>query len=390
MIRIPVYLFPMLMDFVLSGILFISAYRFSAAAVAPWIVGASMAAWSLIYSILALAAGKIVKPERSHLALIGSGILIALAAFGFIVFDGLYTQFVWLGLSGVAMAFFFTPFQMYMKLLEPQQNNNQGIIRPSALYLAAWSFGFAVGPIVFGFLAPLTGFLICTAGGAVITFGVLALEKYRCSRTPVQKTETEPEPAAAPDGSDAVTARPDLVWIGWLLGGAGCLAIAVVRTMGPFRGVQVLGLTKEQVGIALSCLSFLQCFTGLLLIFSKDWIYRRIPCALVSAAGIASLLTFALCSGFSGFVIASLLFGIYSGCYYFLFVCHSLAHPTKSGFYISINESIVGATGVISPVLGGALISRTNCHWIFIAAAAAVIISFAIQLIIFHKKGVNQ
>ena len=89
-----IYLFPLVMDIVVSGILFIAAYRFSDAKVAAWMVGSTMAVWALIYTVLAFVSGYVVKPEKSHRVLIGSSFGIGLVSLGMLVFDGLYTQFL--------------------------------------------------------------------------------------------------------------------------------------------------------------------------------------------------------------------------------------------------------------------------------------------------------
>ena len=89
-----IYLFPLIMDIVVGGILFIAAYRFSEAKVAGWLVGSTMAVWAVIYTLLAFASGYWVKPEKSHKVLIGSSCVMALVSLGALVFNGLYTQFL--------------------------------------------------------------------------------------------------------------------------------------------------------------------------------------------------------------------------------------------------------------------------------------------------------
>ncbi len=112
--NILVYLFPLLMDVIVSGIFFITAYRFSEANVAGWIVGGTMTAWALTYSAVSFCCGWFVKPANSHKIVIGAAAGITLVSLGFLIFDGLYTQFLWLMLTGVFGALFFTPFQVYM------------------------------------------------------------------------------------------------------------------------------------------------------------------------------------------------------------------------------------------------------------------------------------
>ena len=177
-----------------------------------------------------------------------------------------------------------------------------------------------------------------------------------------------------------------MVWMGYLVGGVGCLAIALIRTMGPFRGVQALGFTKDQMGIIMCLVSFFQSFAGYMLFFSRDWMYKKVNGILLNMLGIAALLGFAFCSTFAGFALSAALFGIYAGCFFFFFVFHSLVHPTRSHRYVAGNETIVGATGIVGPLLGGALITPASSQWIFIAGALLVGIALIGQQIMIARK----
>ena len=170
-----IYLFPLVMDIVVSGVLFIAAYRFSDANVAAWMVGSTMAVWALVYTGLSFAGGYIIKPEKSHHFLIGSSIGIALVSLGMVIFNGLYTLFLWLILTGSCGALFFTSFQMYMKRFV--SDNRAGIVHSTALYTGSWSLGFAVGPLLFGLVSPACAFLCCVGAGLImaLAFGLLEL-----------------------------------------------------------------------------------------------------------------------------------------------------------------------------------------------------------------------
>lgn len=365
-----IYLFPLVMDIAVSGILFIAAFRFSEAQVPAWMVGSTMAVWALIYTALAFAGGYIIKPEKSHRVLIGSSIGIALVSLGLLIFDGLYTQFLWLILTGSCGALFFTPFQMYMKRYIA--DNRSGIVRSTALYTGSWSLGFALGPLLFGLVSVKSAFICCIAAGLLMALGFILLELVPKS--------SPPNDAAVEGKNSADYSRfPDMVLMGYLVGGMGCLVIALIRTMGPFRGVQALGFTKDQMGIIMCLVSFFQSFAGYMLFFSKDWMYKRINGLLLNLAGAAALLGFAFCSSFAGFAVSAVLFGIYAGCFFFFFVFHSLVHPTRSHRYVAGNETIVGATGIVGPLLGGAFITPASSHWIFIAGAFLVFAALAGQ-----------
>ena len=50
-----------------------------------------------------------------------------------------------------------------------------------------------------------------------------------------------------------------------------------------------------------------------------------------------------------------------------------------TGSYVAGNETIVGATGIVGPLLGGAFITPASSHWIFIAGAVLVFAALAGQ-----------
>ena len=377
-----IYLFPLVMDIVVSGILFIAAYRFSEAKVAAWMVGSTMTVWALIYTVLAYAAGCVVKPEKSHRVLIGSSFGIALVSLGMLIFNGLYTQFLWLILTGSCGALFFTAFQMYMKRFV--SDNRAGIVRSTALYTGSWSLGFAMGPLLFGLVSMQTAFICCTAAGIVMAAGFILLELFL------------PKAAAVQDSCSDCCSKavdysrfPDMVKMGYLVGGMGCLVIALVRTMGPFRGVQALGFNIDKMGIIMCLVSFFQSFAGYMLFFSRDWMYKKFNGALLNAAGVVALLGFAFSTNFIWFALSAVLFGIYAGCFYFFFVFHSLVHPTKSHRYVAGNETIVGATGIVGPILGGALITPASSHWIFIIGAFLVLLALAGQQFMLNRAKIR-
>lgn len=376
-----IYLFPLVMDIIVSGVLFISAYRFSEAKVEGWVVGATMAVWAVIYSLISWLCGFIVNKNNAHKVVMASCAGISLVSAGFLFFDGLYTQFIWLILTGCCGAFFFAPFQIYLKRFIP---GNAGIIRTTALYTGSWSLGFSLGPLAFGLLSQQNAFILCIGCGVAMFLGLAAVEKFAMA-----PEEIAPGNDSAP-AKNVYEGLPDLVWVGYLVSGVGCLTISLVRTMGPFRGVALLNFTKDEMSMIMFIVSLLQSLTGFMMIFSKKWMYKKVPGLLLNGAGILALLGFGFCNSYIAFVISAVLFGIYAGCFYFFFVFHSLVHPTKSAKYIAGNETIVGISAVVSPILAGALVTPSSSGWSFIAGAILVIAAMVgQQLILARHKNIS-
>ena len=121
--------------------------------------------------------------------------------------------------------------------------------------------------------------------------------------------------------------------------------------------------------------------------------WKRLPAVLMGVCGVVTLLAFAFVPVFThhvaAFYIISGVYGIYSGCFYFYLVYHSLAHPVRSGFYVTGNEIIVGITSIVAPLLGGFMADvsgHTESAFIFAATVAAA--AFIIQMIVLRPSNI--
>ena len=145
------YLFPVLINLVQAAVFFISVQRFTDAGADKVIIGATTTAWAIIYCLVNVIVSRIANEKNAAALIFTGGTIIALSSLGFLVFDGLYTQFVWLALIGVAFGLYCAPFQVYMKYVENGSANAAGIAKAAGRYTTAWSSGFAAGPLVFNY-----------------------------------------------------------------------------------------------------------------------------------------------------------------------------------------------------------------------------------------------
>lgn len=377
MIKLLSYLFPILVNFVCGGVFFITALRCSQASAPGWVVGATLSTWSLVYSVVSFIAGKITTVRNSVVLISAGGLMITAASAGFLLFPGVYSQFIWIALTGVAAATYCTSFQVFAKSIE--QNQNTGVVRATALYTASWSLGMATGPFVFGLLPVNLSFVINAALGLVIAGGIVA----------VSKTVQRRENTADEQGSclPETGGMPDCVWVGWIIGGVGTIAIFVIRCLVPYRA-HLLEFSRAEAGIILAVVSFVQAFTALALINVKTMMYKALPVVLAGLCGISSLLIFGFGSGKIFFAIAAVLFGIYSGYFYFMFVYHSLISPVNSTRYVAINEIIVGIMGTVGPFAGGLLTTPSTSGTAFpvMAVLCGLSIIFAVFYFCKNKK----
>ena len=67
----------------------------------------------------------------------------------YIIFSWLWAQYLFSACLGVAMAFFFVPFQVFMKDAD-QGGGEKSLTKAVALYTFSWSMGMGLGPFCVG------------------------------------------------------------------------------------------------------------------------------------------------------------------------------------------------------------------------------------------------
>lgn len=381
--HIIIYLFPALVNYILGGTFFISAYELSVAGHGGFVVTCVVAAWALIYSLVSAIMGKITTVENSARLIVLAALGISASSLIFI-FPGIAWQFIGIAAIGVTSAVYCAPFQVFMKDLEPDQDS--GVVRPTALYTGSWSIGMATGPFIFGMLDRNTGFIINALMGIVMAGSIwLIAKKYqgkrslRVSRAPGSKTPEEAD----------YSRMPDYAWVGWVVAGVGTIAVSLVRTLIPYRA-NLLSIGKEEAGMILAVVSYAQAAMAFLLLRSRYWMYKPKPALLIGLSGALALMLFGFGSTASAFFIGALLYGLYSGCIYFYLVFHSLAHPSKSAHYVAVNEMVVGIASVAGALAGGTITQIFNADTSFVLCGIVIVAVTCLQWRIFSLNKISK
>lgn len=363
MTKLLIYLFPALMDIVIGGILYICPTRLTEQGYNPIIVTIIASVWALAYMTTSHFLGKILTKSNASKLIMISCISVTLICGGFILFPGVVMMFVLMAILGVATALFFSPFQVFMKAVGG--GHDSGVVKSTALYTFSWSAGMAAGPFISAYLWVATSWQMCyvlIGGCSILTAIGIYLLKHHAEEHPVKHSEvaTPAEPTL-----NRYEKMPDLAYMGWIVAGVGTLVVMLTKQLLPDTGKSI-GLQITQTGNILFLLSGTQAITGLLMIKSKYWMFRRLPSIIFGLCGIAAMLLFVLCDSANFLYLAAVLYGVYSGSFFFGLVFHSLIHPQKAGKYVSVNESLVGLCGIIGPALGGLLVKcfqTTNLPW---------------------------
>lgn len=370
-------LMTMCFNLVIGSTLIIVPLRLKEAGAGIFTITGTLSVWAVICAVCAWFVGRILTEQNARKLVQTGSALYILCFLGFLLVPGVYMQFLWLLLLGIATAVYCAPYQVFLKTLE--NGKQAGLVRASALYSASWSLGMAVGPFLFSLLSAgennmawKTAYLIDAALMVPIFFLPVLIERIakKNNRTMTETATNEPD-----DFSD----KPDLAVWGWILTVSAFAAVAVTKSLLPEQGPDA-GYSGTQVSLMVSLIYFGHSFTSFCLIRSKTWMYRPYGVLLSGVCGIAGLLFFVF--GFEQaalLYIGSVLIGIYSGVVGFCLVFYSLAHPAKAGKYVAGNEITVGATNTLSPLLiGGGLVWLTQWNGApyAILAAMAVVIGY--------------
>ncbi len=379
LIRILTYFIPFAVNFLNGGFFFITSYRFAQAGASGVMVGGSIAVWGIAYCIFAVLTGRIAKVSNALPMILAGGGLLAGAAVG-LAYCGLYMQYFWMAVSGLGAAFFCTPFQLFAKAISAGEKSS-GAVEAAAFYTLTWSLGFATGPLAFARLSSRTGCWICFAFALAVIAGVCVIAVSLKKNPPANMVQKEEQRTDAPVSEKfAMLAR-----LGWCVGGLGTIAVSQMRGMWPKLGEELV-LSQSNIACVLALVSYTQGFTGLALCRSKTWMFRRLPAVGMALLAAVSLLTFAFGRELWCFYAAALGYGVYCGCMYFYLVYHSLAHPTRSNFYVAGNETVVGITNMLAPLIGGVLVDYFHtASAAFVFAALITAAALGCQLLVYRS-----
>jgi DHA1 family quinolone resistance protein-like MFS transporter len=381
------------MDMVLGTALFVFCVRVAESGESPVMTTLVAAVWAFVYMVVSPVVGRFVTP-RNAAGMTAAGSFLAMICSLLCLFDlPLWTLYPAMAFYGIGFAFFFTPFQVFMKTVE--SDRPQGVAHSTGMYTFSWSMGLACGPFVSGFLWQYyESWQICLAVSGLMAFlsgfGILLLRhhgrKGNYGSMPRPEPECVPDSAAASRESIDYAALPDLAWLGWTASGVGCFAVSILRSYYPFSG-NLFGIDKASQGTTIFLVGAIQGVVGLCLCRSRLWMYRALPVVLFGVAGVAGMWFYACSETSLGFNVGSILFGVYSGAFYYYLVFHSLVHPERSSRYVAINETMVGATSIMGPLAAGFLAQAVNPWFPYAAGAILVFCAFVLQGLVHLRIG---
>jgi hypothetical protein len=271
LVRILAYFVPFAINFLSGGFFFITSYRFAEAECSRTVVSSSIVAWGLAYCLLTAVVGKMASVKNALPFILAGGVTLALTSAGFIVFDGLYTQFLWLILAGCGAALFCTPFQLLAKDIE--SGSKKGVVSATAFYTLTWSTGLASGPLAFARFSLRQGFFITLALSLAVTASVVMIALLLKKRSSEKAIEAVSD-AEIPSSTAVFTEKTydKLAILGWIVGGLGTVTVCQIGALWPKLGLE-LDIPQHHNAYILALVSYVQALVALLLCRSKGWMW---------------------------------------------------------------------------------------------------------------------
>ncbi len=142
-------------------------------------VGGVLTANAFAYMLSCQWVGRILSPRNAAPLLIIACLATAAVTAGFVILPGALCMYALMVALGCTTAFFFVPFQVFMKQVDQGKAKSVGF--STGLYTFSWSIGFALGPFIAGFLWTHGGwkgtYLFCCAAALATTAGVYLLKR---------------------------------------------------------------------------------------------------------------------------------------------------------------------------------------------------------------------
>jgi DHA1 family quinolone resistance protein-like MFS transporter len=374
-----IYLLPALADLLVAQFLFVNAVRLAHAGASASVVANTVTVWSVAYLLACPVIGRFLTAANAARMMMGSMAGMAVIGALFTVMDGVVGVYILMALMGMIAALFFPPFQVFMKAVD--RVDDKPLAYSTGLYTFSWSMGFAIGPFVAGFLMDLgpdgwkiaCWFAVAVALAAAISVYYLKSLVHGQPLAPA----AEPETIRAPVMDYSRMA--DLAWLGWVGGGVGVILITFVRAVFPVRAEAVLHLAQSTQGVIFFLVSLAQALTGLVLCRSRYWMYRPMAIMAFGLAGMLGLVAFGFGQTTLALVTGAVLFGVYTGSYFFYLVFHALVHPQRSSRYVAINESVVGVCSMAGAMIGGWVADRLGFGTLYAGGVLLLLVTLVFQ-----------
>jgi MFS family permease len=274
--------------------------------------------------------------------------------------------------SGVALSLFWPSILAWMA--EYTTGGRKELTRNIGLFNIMWCSGFMVGPVVTGYLWPVSHALAFYVPAAVV-LGLVAV----IVTLPRAETASSDVGQAAEDGSENTGLFLAMARIG---GFAIWFATSAVSALFPKIG-EMLSLPTEVVGWLLFVFRAGQVAVFVYARYCQRWQYRLWPLLLVQTGAMAASLAVAWTSDVRVFGAAFVMLGVNAGLAYVSALFYALhGRQEGKGRSSGFHEAVVGSGIFLGPLVSGLVAEHVNVRAPFVVCAGVLLLATAVQVVL--------
>ncbi|MFA5393276.1 MAG: MFS transporter [Candidatus Ratteibacteria bacterium] len=370
-----IYLFPVLMDFSVAFLLLLVSVKAVQMGTAPFKLGILGSVWGVSYFVSNLLLSRFAHKRTANLFMVLGCLSFIVIAPGFIFLHSLAALFILAFLIGPATAFFFIGFQLFMG-----EGANLSVLKSTAFYTLSWSAGIAFGSLISGTLAgfpPAISILPVVVSSLLIIAGLRFIGKFSAQQREGVKKENRHDFS----GLDK-TVSPGTEKAYLLLGWVGIVTVSIIsvgiRFLMPKLIIDFFGLSPAVAGTLLFLSFVIQAVFGFALMKFPGWRYNFKAHSRLELLALAGVFISLAISGLAGVIILTVVVGIYSGHAFYNGVFYSLCQHRKRGRNVSVNESLVGISGILGPLILGAAL-QAGISYFFLVPVLLIAATYFIQ-----------
>ncbi|MCX5642068.1 MAG: hypothetical protein NTY10_02330 [Candidatus Omnitrophica bacterium] len=370
-----IYLFPALMDFSVSFLLLLVSVRAVQLGTAPFKLGILGSVWGISYFISNLVLSRFAHKRTANLFIVLGCLFLVVIAPGFIFFHSLAALFILAFMIGPATAFFFIGFQLFMG-----EGANLPVLKSAALYIFSWSAGAAFGCLFSGTLVdlpPVISILPVVASSLLIILGIRFIGKFSVREQEGDAKEMR-HVSFGLDRAVSPGIEKAYLFSGWVGIATVSVLLSGIVFLLPKIIIEKFGFSAAIAGIMIFISCAVRALFGLFLMKFPGWRYNFKAHSRLELLGIAGVFLALVTSGITGVIILSVIIGVYSGHALYNGVFYSLCQHRKSGRNISINESLIGVSAIIGPLILGAAL-QAGISYFFLVPVLLIAVTYFIQ-----------
>lgn len=340
-----IYSYPFLVDIVVALLLFVGRHSLASRGLPEGTVGSVLLCYGIGYCGASLFMRHVVRPRLARAQMAGSLAVIVGSCVALAQLEQVLAIQAMFCLVPIAISLFFNSFQSYMLGVTADTHRSLGAM--AGHYTFSWSLGYALGPLVSGasrtYLEWVQVYYLAAVLAAAVAVPVALFKPHRPAAV-VHEAPREPLRAAGRSLIGPAWLGVALGWVGW----------NAVSTYWPVQAIQADFPAVVKGGVEFA-FAVAQSLGALALIWMGAWHHRPLALPLLGAVGVGGLLVFGSAAAPVAFVAGAALLGLYTSSAFSFMVYHSMFDADRAVQRVAYNETVVGLSFLVGPVLAAGL-----------------------------------